>query len=477
MSLQTLKSDLKGLLRQEKPYREVQRILGGNVPGFNGKLHFLTIHKTQMATKLKAAVEQALREHFGKNVNALKSYQTKYASILTVSSFEDAINDVLSTFTVPALTMFNTSRFFESNEINGLYLDSKQVDTLLVLQDKNIYNRGDKFRDRCFEKWQDNNKGKGTTGKPYKLRTADVDLDVAHDPDTTVWVGFVEFRAAQVQSELNISVNTYDIAQGILEALTIEWKEEDLGLSQGIGQKRIMKVSLGPDNLNEILDAGGADRIIKAISSAQIGIITSLWYMNPIKAFKAVASKPYEQKALDIAKHKLIDEVIKKNRKRISSKKISTKKPQRKPRGANLKTAKRIKGKKRKVNLAQKLNVTAKQEKGTGKGSETQTAADLARLRKYIQGRLPAEVRRNMGPPALTNRTGRFSNSVQLLSLQEAGNQIMAKYTYLLSPYETFENTGKRAWPLSYNPRPLIAKSIRNLAQGRIEQRLFSRRA
>ena len=34
----------------------------------------------------------------------------------------------------------------------------------------------------------------------------------------------------------------------------------------------------------------------------------------------------------------------------------------------------------------------------------------------------------------------------------------------MLSPYETFENTGTRKWRTSYNPKPLISKSIRELA-------------
>ena len=118
----------------------------------------------------------------------------------------------------------------------------------------------------------------------------------------------------------------------------------------------------------------------------------------------------------------------------------------------------------------------AKKEKGQGKQASTSQSAELVKLKKYIQGRLPAEVRRNMGRPALQNRTGRFSNSVQLLSLRHAQNTVMAKYTYLLNPYQTFENTGKRRWPLAYNPKPVIAKSIRNLAQGRIEQKITVRR-
>ena len=81
-----------------------------------------------------------------------------------------------------------------------------------------------------------------------------------------------------------------------------------------------------------------------------------------------------------------------------------------------------------------------------------------------------------MGKPALTNRTGRFSNSAKITSIMPAAQTLMVKYTYRLNPYETFENTGKKRWPLAYNPKTLIAKSIRNLAQGRIEQKLTLRR-
>ena len=101
-------------------------------------------------------------------------------------------------------------------------------------------------------------------------------------------------------------------------------------------------------------------------------------------------------------------------------------------------------------------------------GAGASVALELVRLKKIINSNLSAEVTRNMGRPALRWQTGRFANSVKLLSLQFAQNTVMAKYTYMLKPYETFENTGKRRWPMSYNPKTLIAKSIRNLAQGRI---------
>ena len=81
-----------------------------------------------------------------------------------------------------------------------------------------------------------------------------------------------------------------------------------------------------------------------------------------------------------------------------------------------------------------------------------------------------------MGRPALRNQTGRFSNSVEVTDLRETKAGISGDYTYQLSPYETFENTGSKRWPSGYNPKPLIAKSIRNLALQYTEQKLTSLR-
>ena len=88
----------------------------------------------------------------------------------------------------------------------------------------------------------------------------------------------------------------------------------------------------------------------------------------------------------------------------------------------------------------------------------------LAELRAKIQKRLPAEVRRNMGRPALINRTSRFSHSVHLKSLTKTPKGVMGDYSYMLNPYSTFENEGPRLWSTGYNPKDLISKSIRKLA-------------
>ena len=101
---------------------------------------------------------------------------------------------------------------------------------------------------------------------------------------------------------------------------------------------------------------------------------------------------------------------------------------------------------------------------------------ETAKLITLINKRLPAEVRRNMGRPALINQTGRFSNSVELESLRPTAGGLSGVYNYMTSPYETFENTGKMRWPSGYNPKPLIAKSVRNLAMAYTTQKLASLR-
>jgi len=105
-------------------------------------------------------------------------------------------------------------------------------------------------------------------------------------------------------------------------------------------------------------------------------------------------------------------------------------------------------------------------EKGQGTSPEqfaNQVAMSL-KIKNAINKRLPAQVRRNMGKPALTNRTGRFSNSAIVENITPAAKTLLVKYSYRLNPYETFEPGGNKRWPSGYNPKPLISKSIRGLA-------------
>ena len=149
--------------------------------------------------------------------------------------------------------------------------------------------------------------------------------------------------------------------------------------------------------------------------------------------------------------------------------------------GVNLKKSKvqlaKLKAKKRRTKalLQQSASKSARKTATQSVGGAEDARAAM-RLKRLINQKLPAEVRRNMGRPALINRTGRFSNSVILESLTPSPAGMVGTYSYQYRPYETFENTGKRKWPVGYNPKPLITKSIRNLAIQHMETKLTLRR-
>ena len=136
----------------------------------------------------------------------------------------------------------------------------------------------------------------------------------------------------------------------------------------------------------------------------------------------------------------------------------------------------KLKAKKRRVKKSLQAAASKDMAKKRIRSSSSDQAKAALHLKRLINRRLPAEVRRNMGRLALINRTGRFSNSVNLESLVPSKAGMVGKYSYLYRPYETFENTGKRKWPVGYNPKPLITKSIRNLAMQHMETKLTLKR-
>lgn len=164
------------------------------------------------------------------------------------------------------------------------------------------------------------------------------------------------------------------------------------------------------------------------------------------------------------------------------------KKVKKSPKGKGKLNTQKITGKVKKNTVGQKVRKNRRKSKALSaqlnkpfnvrkqKRESGESLVALTKLEALINKRLPAEVRRNMGRPALRNQTGRFSNSVELQSLRPTAKGISGEYTYQVSPYETFENTGARRWPTGYNPKPLIAKSIRNLAMQYTEQKFVSLR-
>lgn len=101
----------------------------------------------------------------------------------------------------------------------------------------------------------------------------------------------------------------------------------------------------------------------------------------------------------------------------------------------------------------------------TSKGQFT----SLAAINVLLNERLAEQIKGNMGKgnahALLNNRTGRFAESANVNYLtQDRSGVITAFYTYMKSPYQTFEPGYEQGSPKSRDPKTLITKSIREIA-------------
>ena len=111
----------------------------------------------------------------------------------------------------------------------------------------------------------------------------------------------------------------------------------------------------------------------------------------------------------------------------------------------------------------QKRNASGSKTSGAQKHAAT-TSHPLA-LKEMINAVLPDEILKNMGSPALNNRTGRFRNSAQVTNaLVGPRGGVNIEYTYMRNPYETFEPGGAMG-STQRDPRKLIGNTIKEIAQ------------
>ena len=105
---------------------------------------------------------------------------------------------------------------------------------------------------------------------------------------------------------------------------------------------------------------------------------------------------------------------------------------------------------------------------------------DFAALRITLNELLHDAIKANMGDGTrkgiLNYRTGRlagkFGNSANITSIQRINNDIVAKFTFMRYPYDTFMPGGRLQNPASRRPDLLIGKSIRELAATQAQIRL-----
>lgn len=104
-------------------------------------------------------------------------------------------------------------------------------------------------------------------------------------------------------------------------------------------------------------------------------------------------------------------------------------------------------------------------------------SANLINLAVLINSQLQDVISANMGDGnsrnVLNYRTGRFASTVKVeqLSMGREG-MITAYYSYMKNPYATFSTGGKQAIPASRDPKLLIARSIREIAEQVVTNRL-----
>jgi len=101
----------------------------------------------------------------------------------------------------------------------------------------------------------------------------------------------------------------------------------------------------------------------------------------------------------------------------------------------------------------------------------------LLDLLSLINANLTQKIKENMGDGSrrdiLNLRTGRFAESVKVERLSESrAGMITAFYSYMRNPYATFSESGAQSSPRSRDPKLLIAKSIREIVQQEVANRL-----
>jgi hypothetical protein len=107
------------------------------------------------------------------------------------------------------------------------------------------------------------------------------------------------------------------------------------------------------------------------------------------------------------------------------------------------------------------------------RGRFTSLNVILQQLNSSLHDRIKANMGTGKRKDILNYRTGRFARSARVERLtQSREGMITAFYDYMKYPYATFSQGGEREFPRSRDPKLLIAKSIREIVQERVSNRL-----
>ena len=448
-------------------------------------------------------------------VAVLRSNNTKFQYQMVIGEiFSDLISGAVKlkkTKRVAEKTLIKFSDFFvsgaggtskqfailEGSNVNRLIF---QVDAERASNTFNIYTICREMRKEIFHRWL-RRTNKTLTSEQAAKATRDISnsTDFSHKSRTIGRAGFEQFvkdcMSSDVQPEASFDVNitTVNMLQYIVSRANMKFSVDfnpEFSAGQTTGETRRLKVegliqSQGTKRADDwkarknlgggvraLIEDGAIEFLRKNVPDllntegrGRGGLATSV---------EAKGSPSIDENIVSEA----VEEITKKAtpKKRLKNKKVTIKKQPKVRKRTKRKITAGRKGSAPKAlttKISIKVPAKGRVKRRKEKGKEE---LNLGPIKTKINRRLGAEIRRNMGRPALINQTGRFSDSAELVSLRQAQNSIIGTYTYQLRPYETFENTGSREWPAGYNPKPLIAKSIRNLAMGTINDKFILRR-
>jgi len=138
-----------------------------------------------------------------------------------------------------------------------------------------------------------------------------------------------------------------------------------------------------------------------------------------------------------------------------------------------------LKGKVDKTESTASMNIKSK-GKGIRSTEVKQETKNWSSLLPIINRRLPIIVMKNMHPPALQNRTGRFANSTKVVGVETTKNGYPSLiFDYQRDPYDVFDKSrGRSPWNTpGRDPSTLVDKSIREIMRDIAVDRFYTRRA
>ena len=318
----------------------------------------------------------------------------------------------------------------------------------------------------------------------------------SHKNETTTGAYALEEMERQIPTiTLNgVTMNTIDLRKAVLSDVRIKARNTrlknrtKLGNKSGLpGQNRIYEISLSKNtrestDLQKVLNKGRGGAWKGSLVKVITKFVNDQVKLSKIAKADAPGSKSFTEDVEDSAILAIANAFLPKNGKVLKvSKRISA--TPTKPSDTRVSKQAKPRGKlssKKRMNLtskgAGKLGLAASAARRTQGGKRTDKELTINKLKFLINRSLGPMIRKNMGRPALQNQTGRFSNSAELVKLRQSKRTLVGEYTYQKDPYMTFENLGTRQWPQGYNPKPLISKSIRDVAQRHVEAKFTLRR-